>query len=806
MQLNEDVVGTLVNLTTAAAIHPDHDGQVIFPILSAIVTLAAVAMANPIAIAFSAVVDVIMVIFEHLYAKDLAAQNRIIVENLINQKVQEYHLDRLHKKIKAIRRNLNQFKSVWSQFDNAPSGEKKIFGDNLRDHYGGLLSTVDSNMAEFQAYSFAVQALPDFALVANIHILVLALGMKYGESWGYPEVYIKGNLPAEFNRVTGSRGTAPAAHKRSATYNFDAGRQYEDKNISMQYLAEAINHGQALGWPADLIETWKDAYSAHSVPRRGLLASGDVDDGDYPNYTNDTWMRGRSMVQFYKPPPGEHHLYNDGNDEAGALRALADYDALMITNVLSFAELWPYLIGEFEVPEQVLINLDREIYSGPYGGYGPYWSPTLRRPSLGTQPGRATGYPHHFPDSVKDKHPPDSDAFILVNHTPWSATRGPPAQPRNGNITALVLYADEAIQGGQTRYGDTWDDCFGSKTVGQSSTIELGPDEFIERVDTGRKRAAASDKGSSTTVWATLITNLDYLAGLLTLNHSLQKVQSAYPLLALYTDSFPANGLAALAARGIPAQRVEHLLPSAGSRDFSADPRFAETFTKLATFSLAEYDRIVQLDSDMLVLRNMDELMEIPLDDPALSETGTADTSERVFAASHVCACNPLKKSHYPKTWVRENCAFTSQAADPARAQREGLDPRGREVAMMNGGLAVLRPSKVLYEQIVNKIERDGRDMYFPDQEVVSELWRDRWVALPYVYNALKTMRRRGVHDAIWRDDEVKNIHYILSPKPWDEVDEQGNFTGEDETHGWWVAANQKRKAEEKKQGISDGY
>ncbi|ATY66592.1 glycosyl transferase family 8 [Cordyceps militaris] len=318
---------------------------------------------------------------------------------------------------------------------------------------------------------------------------------------------------------------------------------------------------------------------------------------------------------------------------------------------------------------------------------------------------------------------------------------------------------------------------------------------------TRRKRAAPSDK-----VWATLITNLDYLAGVLTLHHALRQVQSAYPLLVLYTDTFPACGLAALAARGIPAQRVDRLAPSAGLRDFSADPRFADTFTKLATFSLAEYDRIVQLDSDMLVLRNMDELMDIPLDDPALSATGDASTSRRVFAASHVCACNPLRKPHYPATWVRENCAFTSQAGDAARAQREGADPRGRAVAMMNGGLAVLRPSRALYEQILDEIERHGHDMYFPDQEVVSDLWRDRWVALPYVYNALKTMRRKGVHDAIWRDDEVKNVHYILSPKPWDEVDDKGNFTGEDETHGWWVAANQKRKAEEKRKGIADGY
>lgn len=55
---------------------------------------------------------------------------------------------------------------------------------------------------------------------------------------------------------------------------------------------------------------------------------------------------------------------------------------------------------------------------------------------------------------------------------------------------------------------------------------------------------------------------------------------------------------------------------------------------------------MVQLDSDMLVLQNMDELMDLDLDSPALEGKG-----ERVFAAGHACVCNPLKKPHYPKNW-----------------------------------------------------------------------------------------------------------------------------------------------------------
>lgn len=44
------------------------------------------------------------------------------------------------------------------------------------------------------------------------------------------------------------------------------------------------------------------------------------------------------------------------------------------------------------------------------------------------------------------------------------------------------------------------------------------------------------------------------------------------------------------------------------------------------------------LDSDMLVIENMDELM-------------TLDLPSGWIAAAHACACNPRKLSHYPTDW-----------------------------------------------------------------------------------------------------------------------------------------------------------
>ncbi|OCL01010.1 glycosyltransferase family 8 protein [Cenococcum geophilum 1.58] len=297
-------------------------------------------------------------------------------------------------------------------------------------------------------------------------------------------------------------------------------------------------------------------------------------------------------------------------------------------------------------------------------------------------------------------------------------------------------------------------------------------------------------------VWTTLITNTKYLTGLLVLNHSLKKQKSAYPLVALYTNTFPKEGHKALDVRGIPKKQVKYLLPSV-NKDFSQDPRFYDCWSKLTPFSLVEYDRVVQLDSDMLVLRNMDELMDLELDPPSMAGKGN-----RVFAASHACVCNPLRKPHYPKEWVPEICAFTSQHETPDDAQIHGAPP-SYGLGMPNGGLQVVNPSGDIYSLILDQMSKDTAMNYdFADQSLLSDIFSGRWVAIPYIYNALKTLRLKGVHHQIWRDEEVKNVHYILSPKPWDEKPGEES----EQSHKWWWKANQERLEEERSRGIDDGF
>ncbi|KAH6840686.1 nucleotide-diphospho-sugar transferase [Chaetomium sp. MPI-CAGE-AT-0009] len=337
-------------------------------------------------------------------------------------------------------------------------------------------------------------------------------------------------------------------------------------------------------------------------------------------------------------------------------------------------------------------------------------------------------------------------------------------------------------------------------------------------------------------IWASLITNDSYLPGLLTLVFSLRKVKSKYPLVALYAGSLPDKTLHALAARDIPIQRVPYLCPGAppegeavaeggmakngGGNNtwYDHDPRFRVCFTKLAVFSLIGYSRIVMLDADMLVRRNMDELFDMPLDEENRLFAATR-TITNLTPASATRTTSPTTPHLDPP-----NCAYTTQHAHPHSAQHTAPPPTSTTspLSLLNGGLLTLTPSPTTFTTITHFLHNQHSPsctpthLPFADQSLLSELFQGRWAALPYVYNALAPMRRRkGGHGAglLWEDGEVRAVHFILVPKPWEGVgnkdggkdgDGDGDEDDEDEyeTWRWWREADVERRRWEGERGL----
>ncbi|SPO01857.1 related to galactinol synthase [Cephalotrichum gorgonifer] len=270
-----------------------------------------------------------------------------------------------------------------------------------------------------------------------------------------------------------------------------------------------------------------------------------------------------------------------------------------------------------------------------------------------------------------------------------------------------------------------------------------------------------------TKIWTTLITNRKYFGGALILDHTLRKTGSRYQLKIMVTRDVEADTeyMDAFRAAGIPTIVVDKIEPA--PRDGVVNKG---TWEKLTPWSLTEYDRIVLLDSDQIILSNIDDMMDM-------------DLPEGFIMAAHACTCNPRKLARYSKDWVPENCAFS--AADKATGQPAAITEESHaNHHLLNSGTVILRPSKKEYSALIDAMNThpDVPNMLFFDQDLLAVVYRHKWKPLPYTYNSLKTLR--GCHSDLWKDRDVKVLHYILN-KPWD--DRNYNSDSVESTHKlWW--------------------
>jgi len=256
--------------------------------------------------------------------------------------------------------------------------------------------------------------------------------------------------------------------------------------------------------------------------------------------------------------------------------------------------------------------------------------------------------------------------------------------------------------------------------------------------------------------FVTLLTKPSYLPGVLVLHRSLQSVGSAYPLVVMVTPQLPEEAKRVLKDKDIKMREIQPLSAPEGKHQIATlDERFRDTWTKLRAFELVEYDRVILLDCDMLARKNIDELM-------------TMELRNDWVAAVHACACNPRKFPHYPADWVPENCAYTPLKHPSGLLHPTEITPDSpRPYGLLNSGGVVLHPSRELSDAILKYLATSDLvpSFKFPDQDLISTFFKGKWKPLPYVYNALKTLRHS--HAPLWRDEEVKCLHYVLHDKPW---------------------------------------
>lgn len=114
------------------------------------------------------------------------------------------------------------------------------------------------------------------------------------------------------------------------------------------------------------------------------------------------------------------------------------------------------------------------------------------------------------------------------------------------------------------------------------------------------------------TAYMTTLCNGDaYLPGVQALGRSLSRAGAAHEKVVMVTEDVSETACDALRAEGWLTRLVAPI-ENPNPKAQQMFERFASTFTKLRVWEQVDYDKIVYLDADTIVLRNIDELFDRP--------------------------------------------------------------------------------------------------------------------------------------------------------------------------------------------------
>jgi hypothetical protein len=137
---------------------------------------------------------------------------------------------------------------------------------------------------------------------------------------------------------------------------------------------------------------------------------------------------------------------------------------------------------------------------------------------------------------------------------------------------------------------------------------------------------------------------------------------------------------------------------------------------------------------------------------------------------------------------IPANCAYTPLIHPSGHSQPSSIEPSSpRPYTLLNSGLVIITPSASLATSIIEFLHTSPLvpSFSFPDQDLLAAFFQGKWKPLPWIYNALKTLR--VIHKSLWRDEEVRCLHYILSDKPWKaRVPEGDTIDDLREMDRWW--------------------
>lgn len=228
-----------------------------------------------------------------------------------------------------------------------------------------------------------------------------------------------------------------------------------------------------------------------------------------------------------------------------------------------------------------------------------------------------------------------------------------------------------------------------------------------------------------------LFGNSIYVTGAMVLGYSLMKTKTKFDRIIMVTPDISTESI------GYLMQVYTHVINISyvdvnPSIFLKSDTRFRDVFTKLTCIGLDTYDKVILLDLDMIICKNIDHLFKLEA----------------------------------PVACIKHHNLKFGQKIDPKL-----ICDKSKLVGSINAGLMLLKPNLAEWDAIKSDI-RDNFQLQkykYPEQDYISLRYCDRWTSIPFNYNFQFGLTHR-VKKLNYSIGNIYVIHYSSSYKPWNRM------------------------------------
>lgn len=147
--------------------------------------------------------------------------------------------------------------------------------------------------------------------------------------------------------------------------------------------------------------------------------------------------------------------------------------------------------------------------------------------------------------------------------------------------------------------------------------------------------------------YVTLLSSTDYLPAVLILNRNLKELNSKYPLVVMVTDNIAQLVISYLENEHIEFVIISTIAYTPHIQSQYKNSSILNTASKIALFSLTQYDKLIYLDADAIFFQNIDELFSY--NDGAIYEEINGSSLSGLF-----CCCPNNHNYNFYKTLLTQ--------------------------------------------------------------------------------------------------------------------------------------------------------